>query len=468
MSGVLKLSNGKSTSNLLVDNPSSLSGNWMMKVSHVNPGYSSAGSTQFHSLAQDSNGDIFVYAQMMNNSSSGQTAVVTKYTKTGLKLWSKTLIVNYSPTSSQVYSAKDVVVDASNNVYCLQDQNLHKLSGTDGSIQWSRQIANNSLVARKLGMDSSSNPHIFGTIAVGTGDSHFAIKYNSSGTVLWQFSYDYGNQEQCFGGTVDTSGNVYTCGYTTNAPNAGYVKLTSAGGYTNGTNYTNAAVGGTGYFYNMVADSSGNLYFAGYNNVLASSQAAGQIMKTNSSGVRSWNRQLRYGTGNAYLYDVAVDASGNVYGVGSCTTTVGTDLISPVIAKWDSAGTLLWQREIIPPSTGSQVSSYIDSIIMDRTDSAYFFVSYKFKDAIDGATKHLIARLPVDGSKTGSYRIKVTDNDIQTIVYQAASNTESVGMWTTTNAHGALSGSSTSVIASNTYTALPQDTVQLVYGKASV
>ena len=467
MSGALKLSNGKSASNLLVDNPSSLSGAWMLKVSHVNAGYDSSATelSTFKALDQDSNGNIFVLTQMNNNRTDARNPVITKYTKTGIKLWSKHMYINYSGGSS--FSANDVIVDSAGDCYVLANTTtLHKLSGTDGSYIWGRSFSGSSLNMRQLGIDSSNNIYVCGTITYGTGDSHCIVKISSSNVIAWTNSMDTGNQDNCNGGWTDSSGNTFTFGYTTNLPQAGYFKTTSAGSSSGAYYYTYPTyAAGASLIYSMTGDSSGNLYFAGYQ-VVAAGQTTGQIMKTNSSGVKTWNRQLRAGTNTSWFYDVAVDASGNVYGVGKCLNAVGSSQLSPVIVKWDSAGTLQWQREIIVPSTNSAMATYIDSVIVDKTDSNYIIISYRYMDAIDGAGKHLIARLPVDGTKTGSYRIKVTDNDNQTIVYQAASNTESAGTWNGTTQ--SLSQQNSSQISNSAYTGQSQEVVQLIYGKASV
>lgn len=87
-------------------------------------------------------------------------------------------------------------------------------------------------------------------------------------------------------------------------------------------------------------DSSGNIYISG------TYYQTGFIIKFNNKGVHQWSRELSFRDMNA----VAVDLSGNVFGVGH-------DYFSPgqaVIVKYNSSGTLQWQRKY-------ENSSYLDT-----------------------------------------------------------------------------------------------------------
>ena len=108
-----------------------------------------------------------------------------------------------------------------------------------------------------------------------------------------------------------------------------------------------ATLGGTGseYGYGVAYDSSGNVYITGYTNSAGAGGNELLIAKYNSSGTIQWQRTL--GTGTAYRHDdsgkmIAVDSSGNVYVNGITNFTGGYD--SMMIAKYNSSGTLQWQK----------------------------------------------------------------------------------------------------------------------------
>ena len=74
-------------------------------------------------------------------------------------------------------------------------------------------------------------------------------------------------------------------------------------------NFGNADVG-----QGIAADSSGNCYVTGYTNNGSNDDVF--IAKYNTSGTLQWQRKL-YGASTDYGYGVAVDSSGNCYVTGS-------------------------------------------------------------------------------------------------------------------------------------------------------
>ncbi len=89
-------------------------------------------------------------------------------------------------------------------------------------------------------------------------------------------------------------------------------------------------------------DASGNVYLAG---AYYSSNYYGWLAKLDTSGTLQWQRSLN-GSGQEIWYNAAVDASGNVYVAGYSTSSGGSGNADALIAKYNSAGTLLWQRSI--------------------------------------------------------------------------------------------------------------------------
>lgn len=85
----------------------------------------------------------------------------------------------------------------------------------------------------------------------------------------------------------------------------------------------------------VATDSSGNIYLAG----MAGGDLNFQIAKYNSSGTLQWQRRL-YSGSIAYAKSIAVDSSANVYICGYTETN------TIQIAKYDSSGTIQWQRAL--------------------------------------------------------------------------------------------------------------------------
>lgn len=108
------------------------------------------------------------------------------------------------------------------------------------------------------------------------------------------------------------------------------------------------------YGKSAVADSSGNIYIAGGDYSLYL-----YVQKLNPFGVIQWQKQLQY-YGNGY--DIAIDSASNVYIANANTSPYGLGLV-----KYNSSGTLQWQRLLQSPYAGSKCSG----VAVDGSDNVY-------------------------------------------------------------------------------------------------
>ena len=144
------------------------------------------------------------------------------------------------------------------------------------------------------------------------------------------------------------------------------------------------------------------------------------------AGAQSYWIALLGGTGNDYGWSVAVDSAGNIIVMGY-TASAGAGSNDFLIAKYDSAGTLQWQRTL--GGTGSDVGLSV------TTDSAgNIIVTGYTTSAGAGGADFLIAKLPPDGSLTGTYG---------PFTYQASSLTDAAS--SLTGASPALSDAASSL-----------------------
>jgi len=409
------------------------------------------------------------------------------------------------PNSTNGYS---IALDSSNNVYFT---GTSQESGTTdfqtakynslGVIQWQRSLGSSNYDAGSgIAVDSSGNVYIIGSTNPGTGQFDCEIaKYNTSGTIQWQRSLGGANYENGYAIAVDSAANVYVVG---RSNDAGTFDILIAKYNTSGTiqwqrrlsnvSYTDSGNG-------IATDSSGNVYITGS----SSTAIGGQYFitaKYNTSGTLQWQRQIGDGS---FSYDgrgIAVDASSNVY-VCSTSDPAGTGSFI-VIAKYDTSGAIQWQRSL-KPSGGALANSQgisVDAsgnvyvIGFDNTSGSYFYqitkyntsgtiqwqrklgnsvsTSYGYGVKIDssgsvcvigtsnvanGTYKFLFAKLPSDGSLTGTYVVAG-----QNILYAASSLTDAATSYnenaagltssttTLTDATSSLTDSSTSLTSSVT------------------
>jgi hypothetical protein len=208
--------------------------------------------------------------------------------------------------------------------------------------------------------DSSSNMYITGS----SGNSVYVLKINSSMQLVWQKTISNNNISFGEGAIrVDSSGNVYVTNYekTTGSLMTILSKFDSNG---NPLWHRQLGNGSSDVSIQPLAlDSSSNVYVAGY--FVSGSSAAAAVMKFDTNGNHQWTTSLdNSSVWDAFLNEVQVDSSGNVYALGFSDNGGRRSFI----VKLNSSGSVQWQKTI-----GAGVGEWIGpgSMVMDGT-TLYF------------------------------------------------------------------------------------------------
>jgi hypothetical protein len=118
----------------------------------------------------------------------------------------------------------------------------------------------------------------------------------------------------------------------------------------------------SGYYSQLTTASSGNSYACG------SQSSDGFVVKYNSSGTLQWQRRISSASGSITIDSICIDPSENVY-------VLGTDTNGPVtfLMSYNSSGTRRWGRQISTgyPMDGRTTITYYD----DGTSQALFGVA---------------------------------------------------------------------------------------------
>jgi hypothetical protein len=218
-----------------------------------------------------------------------------------------------------------------------------------------------------------------------------------------------GSRESCFDITLDSSGNAYCSGSTLSNFGEGHgagcggvcglndafvMKLNSSGDliWLTHLGITTTAPGGINngdeFCYGVAADSSGNVYCAGYTNSgMGEANSGGGnndafIMKLDTNGNILWLTQLGAtttaaggnNTGNDFCRDVSVDASGNVYCAGYTTGALGEahggGTNDAFVMKLDTSGNILWLTQLGATTTAAGGNNAGDDQCLDITVNA--------------------------------------------------------------------------------------------------
>ncbi len=262
--------------------------------------------------------------------------------------------------------AVDVAVDAAGNVYIAGyaentpygSDFLTAKYGADGQLLWTAMYnggANDYDWAAAVGLDASGNVYVSGTShGPGIHNTDFVtIKYSPDGTQQWQSHYD-GPSALSYGGdwlsamVVDSAGNVYVTG---GSPSGG----TSTGFATikynsDGVEQWVAAHHTTTEFANvwdLDIDAFGNVYITG---AVDGQDYHGRdylTIKYDDNGVEQW--QTRHFTQNVHstATAISVDQHGSVYVTG---TNFGGDDSDITTVKYGNNGQQIWAASYDGPA----------------------------------------------------------------------------------------------------------------------
>jgi len=351
-------------------------------------GFSSAVTCNGYGVAVGSSGNIYVTG--VAPVSGNNTLQLAKYNTSGAIQWQRSL-----SSSGNTVQSQNITVDSSENIYVVGSSVIGGTSrsqiakyDSSGSIQWQRNLTGGAACKfYDVATDSSGNVYAVGVDVSNT--NAIVVKYNSSGTLQWQRNIvGTGGLSRGFGIAVDSSSNVYITGLDTPSvlSDVLLIKYNSSGTL----QWQRSLDGGSSDVGASVAtDSSGNVYVAGYS--VASGVNHIQIEKYDTSGTIQWQRSLS-SVSTDQANRITVDSSGSVYITGISSNSPS----GLIVAKYNTSGVIQWQRKFSTNMTGQGVS--VDSL-------GNVYVSGDIYLSSNAAYNILIAKLPGDGSLTGTYTL---------------------------------------------------------------
>lgn len=169
----------------------------------------------------------------------------------------------------------------------------------------------------------------------------YTVKFTPTGVISWQVYFNGAGADYPSGLALDSSENVYTtAGLDVGGSNIDtyLFTLNSSGAGQLGRRLSGLSSEQAG---GVAVDSSGNIIVGSDGAFAPSYYKQAVVVKYNSSGTVQWQRSMN--SGDAGTNAVAVDGSGNVYFTG-----VQNRSSSPAsfLAKLNSSGTLQWVRQL--------------------------------------------------------------------------------------------------------------------------
>ena|GEM_PF-3351330 len=374
-----------------------------------------SGDDSSFSVAVDSAGSVYITGatdgSLGGTNAGGQDAWLAKYSSGGVLLWRRQLGTSSDDSSSSV------AVDSVGNVY-ITGTTSGSLGGTNaggkdawvakysssGALLWSKQLGTNSNdFSYGVTVDSTGNVYITGYTSGSLGGPNagslvstttpsqdaWLAKYNSDGTLQWTKQFGTYFDEFSLGVGIDGAGNVYITGDTSaafsNGWNSDYAWLAkyNSSGTLLWNNYlqANQPIDSDDYLdsedssSSIAVDSAGNIYITGTTTgtFLGGTNAGGQdawLAKYNTAGTLLWVKQLGTGSDD-FSNSVAVDSTGNVYITGYTSGSLGginagNDEADAWLAKYDALGNQLFVRQL-----GTSSNDFSNGIAVDNAGNIY-------------------------------------------------------------------------------------------------
>jgi hypothetical protein len=291
-----------------------------------------------------------------SGSSGGSTGLVAKYDSAAARNW---LTLAYS--SPQLDIPSGMAIDSSNNIFLAGE--TYRYQGADafivkydqnGSRLWEQHIGSpDNEFGKDVAVDSAGNAYLSGSttgnLGVGrTGNPYdgFLVKYSPNGTKQWtmQFPDSIGDTAETV--SVNSAGSIYVAG-AIGLLDSYVAKFDSDRNLAWRITPNYSVNGGYTQIEESATDGNGNLYVVGATNAvfdgLGFSQTDTVVAKYDTLGNLLWQRQLALRKFDNFD-SVTVDSSGNVYVAGSTFDNlagINGGVADSLWAKYDSAGNLL-------------------------------------------------------------------------------------------------------------------------------
>ena len=390
---------------------------------NTNPDQQGSKHNRWASIDVDSDGNIYVGGAGnhtdVESSHLYTQGLLAKYDKDGAEQYFR---MHKMDSTSVGVEYRGIAVNSSGEVYATGDGHqgnggslrfgIVKLN-SNGTDSFKKGLGNNDGIGRAVQLDSSGNP-----IFAGRYNRHnegyrsysgVILKTNSSASLTWQKAIDNGTHNVGDEAAEDVKvvgSNYYTFGYLGSQggqkESGVVVKWDTSGNVVWSRNLGEGSSGDSFYIFNGAVDSSGNVYAAGFhNNNLA-------IIKYNSSGTLQWSKKASHNRLRGYTNAMDVDDDGNIYILCQAYNDNATKNVV-MLLKIDSSGSEIYARWFEHGYYNYEFRLKGLKVTSSAVHLAGMLHNSSTKE------RPIIVKMPLDGSITGTYgpsnadSIKISD-----------------------------------------------------------
>lgn len=340
---------------------------WAKTIGGAQPDYA-------YDIDIDNNGDIVIVGYQASYSHGSYDIIVMKLNTWGEIIWQKVI------GGADDDRVEALAIDSTNNIYLTGYQKTEgqgnfdyfivKLNN-DGDLQWQKAIGGTSVdAAHDITIDNNDIIYVVGQQASSTHGSFdiSVVKLDTTGVIDWQRTIGDSLENDGYGITNDTDGNIYITGKSigeTGNTNLVIIKMTATATIvwqkTIVTTDTTGFMEGYGITFN-----SDHIFVTGFQNSATHGLRDYFLIKMDLEGNQIWSK-VYGGSKEDYSYSVKLDNDGNIYLAGKeySNSYGGTESEYGVI-KLDSSGDIIWQRAM-----GNLSIESARSIVPDNIGNVY-------------------------------------------------------------------------------------------------
>lgn len=402
--------------------------------------YGGTGNDYFNGVAFGSDGNIYACGTT-TSAGNGNQGLIVKMDSNFTILAKKV----YGGSNNETFVG--ITIDSTGNIFCCGNTSPGSYGLNDGVVVKfnsalaivSQVVYGGSAEDLFIGIttDSTNNVIVVGaTKSEGTGlYAGLIIKYSNTLSVLYRKIYGGTGDDYFYGVAVDASNNIYVAGYTTSEgtlASALVIKYDASLNILFKKIYGEAA---NDYYYGVKVDSTGNVFCIGYTTNTGTQDLL--IVKYDSS-LNVLDAKIYGGTGNDRCdKGIAIDSNDNIIVTG-VTSSEGTGAIDALILKLDNNLNLIARKVV-----GGSGDDYFINTTVDNADNIICVGNSNSEGAglIDALAIKFPAAIP-DGSYTGSQLVNITIKDsystLSDITLTAATSNLTAATSALTSAAGTL------------------------------
>jgi hypothetical protein len=355
--------------------------------------------------------------------SSGAISINSFYGTSNVRYFSNAFSQRIGSTYRGVASA--VELDVNGNVWTygqyafesggvadsLSNMYITKANAGNGSISFQQSLSSTAYDLRDgQGMTSDSSGNLYISFRPGGVSGLVIVKYDSSFSVQWD-SLDTNVQASSIPElngfkVANASGNVYIAGQDVSTFTKGIIDKISHPNIL----WERTIVTGSSPSYSVTGielDSSENVYATGWGyNTSTGASYTSFIIKYNSSGTLQWQRRLTPPSGTELtMADVTLSSSDDVYIVGKLFA-VSIQRGFLYVAKYNSSGVVQWQIQIADSASGNW--SFDPYNIVTDSDGNIYVMARRTTATLSPATTVVLIKLNSSGSILWQRELRIT------------------------------------------------------------